>query len=83
MVPTMGALYLVVTLLYPFVVIRTVSAEKQSGALKLLLQLPYSTAALLAAKLIAAVDRLGRPAAAELDCGSVFGLQAGGHLQRD
>ena len=55
LVPTMGALYLVVTLLYPFVVIRTVSAEKQSGALKLILQLPYSTSALLAAKLVAVV----------------------------
>ena len=48
-------LYLVVTLLYPFVVIRTVSAEKQSGALKLILQLPYATSALLAAKLVAVV----------------------------
>lgn len=55
MVPTTGALYLVVTLLFPFVVIRTVSAEKQSGALKLMLQLPYSTSALLAAKLVAVI----------------------------
>lgn len=54
-VPTFGGLYLISTLLYPFVVIRTLGAEKQSGALQLLLQLPYSLADLLGAKLAAAV----------------------------
>jgi ABC-2 type transport system permease protein len=79
MVPTMGALYLVVTLLYPFVVIRTVSAEKLSGALKLVLQLRYSTSALLTAKLVAVVV-----AWAVLLLPSLIALclwtQAGGHL---
>ncbi|HEX4073181.1 MAG TPA: ABC transporter permease subunit [Planctomycetaceae bacterium] len=79
LVPTMGALYLVVTLLYPFVVIRTVSAEKQSGALKLILQLPYPTSALLAAKLVAVVV-----AWAVLLLPSLIALglwtRAGGHL---
>jgi hypothetical protein len=51
--PTLGALYLATTFLFPFVVIRTISAEKQQGAHKLLVQLPYSTCALLAAKLTA------------------------------
>ncbi|HFD88037.1 MAG TPA: ABC transporter permease [Gammaproteobacteria bacterium] len=41
-VPTMGAYYLVETLLLPFVVIRLVGQDKQTGTLKLLLQLPLS-----------------------------------------
>jgi ABC-type transport system involved in multi-copper enzyme maturation permease subunit len=51
-VPTFGALYLVVTFLFPFVVIRTIGAEKQHGSDKLLVQLPYSMPVLLAAKLV-------------------------------
>lgn len=53
-VPTLGALYLVVTLLYPLVVVRTIGAEKQHGSWKLLVQLPYSMPALITAKLVAA-----------------------------
>ncbi len=53
-VPTFGALYLVVTLLYPLVVIRSISAEKQHGSWKLLVQLPYSLPTLMTAKLAAA-----------------------------
>jgi ABC-2 type transport system permease protein len=52
-VPTFGALYLVATLLFPFIAIRTIGAEKQNGGLKLLLQMPYSTPALIGAKLMA------------------------------
>src|SRR6185503_18012237 len=40
LVPTWGAYDLAATLLFPFVAIRMVSSEKESGALKLLLQLP-------------------------------------------
>jgi ABC-type transport system involved in multi-copper enzyme maturation permease subunit len=40
LVPTWGAYDLAATLLFPFVAIRMISAEKESGALKLLLQLP-------------------------------------------
>jgi len=40
LVPTFGAYDLAATFLFPFVAIRLISAEKQSGALKLLLQLP-------------------------------------------
>jgi ABC-2 type transport system permease protein len=50
-VPTFGALYLANTFLFPFVVIRTIGNEKQTGSLKLLLQLPSSLTAVLAAKL--------------------------------
>jgi ABC-type transport system involved in multi-copper enzyme maturation permease subunit len=51
LVPSFGALYLGVTLLFPFVAIRTLGHEKQTGALRLLVQLPYRMASLIAAKL--------------------------------
>ena len=53
LVPTFGAYDLAVTLLFPFVVIRLVAAEKQSGALKLTLQFPNGLAAAMAAKVLA------------------------------
>ncbi|HKP12593.1 MAG TPA: hypothetical protein VJZ91_10800, partial [Blastocatellia bacterium] len=53
LVPTFGAYDLAVTLLFPFVVIRLVAAEKQSGALKLILQLPASLTATMMAKVAA------------------------------
>jgi ABC-2 type transport system permease protein len=53
LVPTFGGLYLAATLLFPFVAIRTLGREKESGALALLVQLPYRLPALIAAKLAA------------------------------
>src|SRR6516164_8701214 len=53
LVPTFGALYVAVTLLFPFVAIRTLGREKESGALRLLVQLPYRTPTLIAAKMAA------------------------------
>jgi ABC-2 type transport system permease protein len=50
LVPTFGAYDLAVTLLFPFVAIRLVSAEKESGALKLMLQGPAGIGNMLAAK---------------------------------
>jgi ABC-type transport system involved in multi-copper enzyme maturation permease subunit len=50
LVPTFGAYDLAATFLLPFVAIRLISAEKQSGALKLLLQLPGSLSTKVAAK---------------------------------
>ncbi len=50
LVPTFGAYDLAVTLLFPFVAIRLVSAEKESGALKLLMQFPARLGTTLAAK---------------------------------
>jgi len=52
-VPTFGALYVAVTLLFPFVAIRALGREKETGALKLLVQLPYQIPTLVAAKLTA------------------------------
>jgi ABC-2 type transport system permease protein len=48
--PTWGAYDLAATFLFPFVAIRLVAAEKESGALKLLLQLPGTLRGKLTAK---------------------------------
>src|SRR5436190_22867569 len=50
LVPTFGAYDLAVTLLFPFVAIRLIAAEKESGALKLLLQFPASLSISVATK---------------------------------
>jgi hypothetical protein len=50
LVPTFGAYDLAAMFLFPFVAIRTIAAEKQSGALKLMLQLPGSLATKVTAK---------------------------------
>jgi len=52
-VPSLGGFYLAITLLFPFIAIRLVAAEKASGGLKLLVQLPYRLTDLVAAKLAA------------------------------
>jgi ABC-2 type transport system permease protein len=53
LVPTFGAFYVTITLLFPFVAIRVLGREKESGALRLLVQLPYRVATLIAAKMTA------------------------------
>lgn len=50
LVPTFGAYDLALTLLFPFVAIRLVAAEKESGALKLMLQAPSSIGSGILAK---------------------------------
>ena len=54
-VPTFGAYAIAVTLLFPFVAIRLVSSEKQSGSLKLLLQSRASLGMMLVVKLVVVV----------------------------
>ena len=51
--PTLGAYDLAITLLFPFVAIRLVAAEKSSDALKLMLQWPVRFGAQIAAKVAA------------------------------
>jgi ABC-2 type transport system permease protein len=51
LVPTFGSFYVAVTLLFPFVAIRVLGQERESGALRLLVQLPYSPSTLILAKL--------------------------------
>jgi ABC-type transport system involved in multi-copper enzyme maturation permease subunit len=53
LVPTFGAFYVTATLLFPFVAIRALGHEKETGSLKLLVQLPYRVPTLVAAKLTA------------------------------
>jgi ABC-type transport system involved in multi-copper enzyme maturation permease subunit len=55
LVPTLGSFYVAVTLLFPFVAIRVLGQEKESGGLRLLVQLPYRTATLIVVKLVAVV----------------------------
>jgi ABC-2 type transport system permease protein len=79
LVPTFGASYVAVTLLFPFVAIRVLGQEKESGTLRLLVQLPYRTSALIAAKLaaiLAAFVLVGLPALTTL----VLWTFLGGHL---
>jgi ABC-2 type transport system permease protein len=53
LIPTLGSFYIGVTLLFPFVAIRVLGSEKETGALRLLVQLPYGSATLVTAKLAA------------------------------
>src|SRR5712672_359795 len=53
LVPTFGASYVAITLLFPFVAIRVLGREKETGVLRLLIQLPYRSSTLIAAKLVA------------------------------
>jgi len=53
LVPTFGAFYVTVTLLFPFVAIRALGREKETGTLRLLLQLPYRLPTLITAKMAA------------------------------
>jgi ABC-type transport system involved in cytochrome c biogenesis ATPase subunit len=53
LIPTLGSFYVGVTLLFPFVAIRALGSEKETGALRLLVQLPYGSGSLVAAKLVA------------------------------
>jgi hypothetical protein len=52
-VPTFGAYYLTQTLLLPFIAIRLIGLDKQSGVLKLLLQLRLSTFSQCSLKIMA------------------------------
>ena len=54
-VPTLGAYDLAATLLFPFVVIRLVAGDKETGGLSLMLQAPSRFASSIAAKGIALV----------------------------
>jgi ABC-2 type transport system permease protein len=79
LVPSFGASYVAVTLLFPFVAIRVLGQEKESGALRLLVQLPYRSVTFIAAKLaavLAAWVLVSIPALATL----AAWLSLGGHL---
>lgn len=50
LVPTLGSLYLITTLLFPFVAIHSISNERQTSTLKILLQLPVPFSRILLIK---------------------------------
>src|SRR5262249_17425004 len=79
LVPSLGSLYVGTTLLFPFVAIRALSQEKASGALRLLIQLPYRAPTLVTAKLVAV---LAAWVLASLPAVSALGLWSllGGHV---
>lgn len=79
LVPTFGAFYVAVTLLFPFVAIRVLGQEKESGSLRLLVQLPYRPSTLIVVKLVAVLAAWGVvsiPALSTL----VLWMMLGGHL---
>jgi ABC-2 family transporter len=79
LVPTFGAFYVGVTLLFPFVAIRALGQEKETGALRLLVQLPYPAPVLIGCKLAATAAAwimCGVPALSALAIWSLMG----GHL---
>jgi ABC-2 type transport system permease protein len=79
LVPTFGAFYVAVTLLFPFVAIRAVAREKETGALKLLVQLPYRISTLVTAKLTA-ISVVWLIAAIPVTAALLLWLSFGGHL---
>ena len=79
LVPTLGSFYVAVTLLFPFVAIRALGQEKETGALRLLVQLPYRLFTIVSAKLaavLAAWILASIPALSAL----IFWRIMGGHL---
>lgn len=79
LVPTFGSFYVAVTLLFPFVAIRVLGQEKEGGALRLLVQLPYRSSTLVVAKgcaVLAAWLMVSIPALSALAVWAVLG----GHL---
>jgi ABC-2 type transport system permease protein len=79
LVPTFGASYVAVTLLFPFVAIRVLGQEKESGALSLLIQLPYRSSTLIAAKLAAVLAALVLASVPAFSAIAIWKI-LGGHL---
>ena len=79
LVPTFGSFYVAVTLLFPFVAIRVLGHEKESGSLHLLIQLPYRPSKIIVTKLAAV---LAAWAFVSIPALSVLGIWVllGGHL---
>src|ERR1700688_2891859 len=79
LVPALGAFYVAVTLLFPFVAIRVLGQEKESGALRLLVQLPYRLPTLITAKLAAVLTAWVLASIPALSALAIWGM-LGGHL---
>src|SRR5499427_2801709 len=79
LVPSLGAWYVGTTLLFPFVAIRVLSQEKASGALCLLVQLPYRASTLVTAKLVAVLAAWMLASLPAVSALGIWGL-LGGHV---
>src|SRR5258707_3003279 len=79
LVPTLGASYVAVTLLFPFVAIRVLGLEKESGALRILVQMPYRSFTLITAKLAAVLAAWVLSSVPALSALAIWRL-FGGHL---
>jgi ABC-type transport system involved in multi-copper enzyme maturation permease subunit len=79
LVPTFGSFYVAVTLLFPFVAIRVLGQEKESGALRLLVQLPYRSSTLILAKLGAVLVAWTLVSIPALSALAIWAMM-GGHL---
>src|SRR6202048_83118 len=79
LVPTLVAFYVAVTLLFPFVAIRVLGQEKESGALRLLIQLPYRSPTLITAKLAAVLAAWVLSSIPALSALAIWGM-LGGHF---
>lgn len=79
LVPTLGSFYVAITLLFPFVAIRALGDEKETGALRLLVQLPYRVSTLIGIKL-AVVAAAWLVAAAIAASALVIWCMLGGHV---
>lgn len=79
LVPTFGSFYVATTLLFPFVAIRALGQEKESGALRLLVQLPYRSSTLVATKLTAIAAAWMLTSIPALSALAVW-IMLGGHL---
>jgi ABC-2 type transport system permease protein len=53
LVPTLGAYYVAITFLWPFLVIRSLSEEKRNGWIKILLQTSFRSGEIVAGKVVA------------------------------
>src|SRR5437660_2280561 len=77
---TFGAVYLMNTFLLPFVAIRAIGNEKQTGALKIALQLPIGMNRLVGLKLAALAVGWCIALAPTLSALAIWALLLGGHL---
>jgi ABC-2 type transport system permease protein len=78
-VPTFGSFYVAVTLLFPFVALRVLGQEKETGALRLLVQLPYRSFTLVSLKLVAVLAAWALVSIPALSALAIWAI-LGGHL---
>ena len=79
LVPTFGSFYVAVTLLFPFVALRVLGQEKKTGALRLLVQLPYRSFTLVSLKLVAVLAAWALVSIPALSALAIWAV-LGGHL---